>query len=338
MTVDWSSSQARFSPITTPATAGNFSTRRTCSHGFDNDAVDEQQQLLHAFKITRADLDANRLGRLGGGERRRMLVACSVGVALGEGFGVWMLLEAVNSARTPEVEAQNWIIPAVIAVIVAAFTAIAARAYLHTMRRPVECVTGSVSIGLVRAGRSAVPTLEVAGRAFTLPRPPHVSSGVIAAYSAILTDRPYRVYVLGRRVLAMEPAPESLLDRAPDGHEHPVATGVTRFQIRLNWFSKACVAFLMLAALGLAAGGVSLGVVQFTGTPARATVTDCVADTDATQSDTSYDCTGTWVTGGSLVGGNGQVVVGTIDGVDVSDVDRTINVRLSGGVPTPSHW
>jgi hypothetical protein len=45
----------------------------------------------------------------------------------------------------------------------------------------------------------------------------------------------------------------------------------------------------------------------------------------------TYDCTGTWVTGGSLVGGTGHVVVGTVDGVDNTDVGKTIDVRLAGG-------
>lgn len=294
-------------------------------------AVDEQEQLLRAFKITHADLDANRLGRLGTGERRRMLLACSIGIVLGVAFSVWMLVAAVNGARTPGVEAQNWIIPGVIAIVVALFTVITARGYLLTLRRPVECLTGTVWIGLVRAGRNAIPKLRVAGRTFTLPRPPHASVAIIPAYEAILTDRPYQVYVLGRRVLAMEPAPESLLDRTPDGADQPVAVGAVRMRVRLTWFSKACVGFLMLAALGLGGGGVYLGIVQLTGTPARATVTDCVEDPDAVHPSVSDDCTGTWVTGGSLVGGNGHVVVGSISGVDVTDVGKTIDVRLAGG-------
>lgn len=261
-----------------------------------------------------------------------MLLACSTGVALGGGFSLWMLVVSISGARTPGVEAQDWIVPGILALIIATFTVVTARSYLLTMRRFVECVTGTVWIGYVTTGRSAVPKLQVAGRAFVLPRPPHASSGPIAAYRAILTDGAYQVYVLGQRVVAMEPAPESLLDRAPDGVEHPVAVGTTRLQVRLNWFSTACVGFLMLAALGLCAGGVYLAVVQLTGTPSKATVTDCVEDADAIHPSASDDCTGTWVTGGSLVGGNGHVVVGTVNGVDVSDVGKTVDVRLAGGV------
>jgi hypothetical protein len=294
--------------------------------------VEEQDQLLSAFRITHADLDANRLGRLGTRERRRMLMWCAIGVILGGAFGVWMLYEGVRSEVTPPgVPAQDWIIPVVIGLVVLFITVAAARAYLLTMRRAVECVTGPVSISLVRAGRSSILKLQVAGRAFTLPRPAHAPHGVIAAYQAILTNRPYQVYVLGPRVLAMEPAPESLLDRASDGAALPVVGGGAR-RVRLNWFSKACVALLMLGALGIGVGGVYLGIVQFTGIPAEATVADCVQETNQDPYTTvTYDCSGTWVTGGSLVGGNGQVVVGTIDGVGPSDVGKTVDVRLAGG-------
>jgi hypothetical protein len=295
--------------------------------------VEEPDPLLRAFAITHADLDANRLGRLGTRERRRMLAWCAFGVLLGGGAGVWMLYEGVRSALTPPgVPAQDWIIPAVIGLVVLFVVVVAARAYVLTMRRRVECITGPVSISLVRVGRSSVVKLQVAGRAFTLPRPAHASGGVIAAWQAILTDRPYQVYVLGRRVLAMEAAAESLLDRASAGAALPVVVTGGRGRVRLNWFSKACVAFLMLGALGIGAGGVYLGIVQLTGTQAKATVADCVQDTsDDPYATVTYDCSGTWVTGGSLVGGNGQVVVGTIDGVGPSDVGKTIDVRLSGG-------
>jgi hypothetical protein len=294
--------------------------------------VDEQEQLLHTFKITPADLDANRLGRLGTRERRRMVIWCSIGVALGVGFGVWMVYEGARSELTPPgVPAQDWIIPVAIGLIVLLFVLVAARAYLLTMRRAVECVTGPVSMSLVRAGRSSVLKLQVAGRALALPTPAHASHGVIAAYEAVLTDRPYHVYFLGRRVLAMEPAAESLLDRST--HE-PVPVPVAgRRPYRLNWFSKACVALVMLATLGTGAGGVYLGIVQLTGTQAKATVSDCVQGTeqDAYSTVTTYDCTGSWTVGGSLVGGNGQVVVGTIDGVGPTDVGKTVDVRLAGG-------
>ena len=41
-------------------------------------------------------------------------------------------------------------------------------------------------------------------------------------------------------------------------------------------------------------------------------------------------CTGTWATGGPLVGGNGHVVIGTIDNAGYSDIGKTIRVRIHG--------
>jgi hypothetical protein len=43
----------------------------------------------------------------------------------------------------------------------------------------------------------------------------------------------------------------------------------------------------------------------------------------------TYNCTGTWVAGGSLLDG-GHVVIGTIEGAGRGDVGKQIDVRLSG--------
>jgi hypothetical protein len=201
---------------------------------------------------------------------------------------------------------------------------------LRGMRRHVECITGTVSLRLVRVGRGGTAAkLQVADRAFTLARPPHTSGAVIPAYSAILNAGEYHVYVQGLRLLGVEPVSESALDRLA-GERSPVqivGSAVAR-PVRVSWFVKVCIVFLLLGALGMAAGGVYLTIVQFTGIPAKATVTGCVLDQDSRYS--TYDCTGTWVTGGSLVGGNGHVVVGTVDGVDNTDVGKTVDVRLAG--------
>jgi hypothetical protein len=92
----------------------------------------------------------------------------------------------------------------------------------------------------------------------------------------------------------------------------------------MNAFGKALVAVVLVVALACIAGGVFGIVERETGTRAKATVTDCV------YSFRSYDCTGTWVVGGNLVGGGGQVVVGTIDGAASSDIGKTIEVTVSG--------
>jgi hypothetical protein len=294
--------------------------------------VDQQEALLRAFRITQTDLEANRVGRLGPSQRRRTLGAVVLGVVVGLALSAGVLIPTINQARTPGVEAQNWIIPGIAGLAVLVVTVTAAWGTLLRMQRRVECVTGSVSLDLVRIGRGGVvPKLQVAGRAFTLPRPPHALSGVIPAYRAILTDGSYHVYVQGLRLLAIEPVPASLLDREAVGGAGSVAVagGAATGRSRVTWFVKACIVLLLLGALGMAAGGVYLTVIQFTGVAARATVTDCVQDPDSRY--VTYDCTGTWVTDGSLVGGNGHVVVGTVDGADNTDVGTTLDVRLSGG-------
>jgi hypothetical protein len=42
------------------------------------------------------------------------------------------------------------------------------------------------------------------------------------------------------------------------------------------------------------------------------------------------DCTGVWIEGGSLVGGRGHVIVGTVAGATSSDVGKTIDVTVTG--------
>ena len=294
--------------------------------------MDQQEALLRALRITQSDLEANRLGRLGTSQRRRALRGVAVGVVIGVALSAAVLIPTVNQARTPGVEAQNWIIPGVAGLAVLVITVTSAWGTLLRLQRRVECATGPLSLGAVRVGRGGVVSkLHVAGRAFTLPRPPYATSGVIAAYRAILTDGSYNVYFQGLRLLAIEPVAASVLDRAAVGDAGSVAvvgSGVAG-RPRVTRFAKASIVFLLLGALGTGAGGVYLTVIQFTGVAATATVTECVQDPNSRY--VTYDCTGTWVTGGSLVGGNGHVVVGTVDGADNTDVGKTLAVRLSGG-------
>lgn len=84
---------------------------------------------------------------------------------------------------------------------------------------------------------------------------------------------------------------------------------------------------LALAGLGMCGGGVSLVVQRETGTRARATITECQPADVGTHG--SYECTGTWVAGGSLLKG-GHVVRGAVEGAEPSDVGRSIEVTLSG--------
>jgi hypothetical protein len=98
----------------------------------------------------------------------------------------------------------------------------------------------------------------------------------------------------------------------------------------MNLLAKALVGAVLAGGLALAGGGVVLLVQRETGTRARATVTGCTVSGSGRYERT--DCTGTWVVGGTLVGGSGRVVVGTIDGVEASDVGKTIDVTAGGVV------
>jgi hypothetical protein len=93
---------------------------------------------------------------------------------------------------------------------------------------------------------------------------------------------------------------------------------------------KAPAILLLVLVLGgglaMVGGGVYLVVVQETGTPATARITDCHKSGGRYRSDV---CAGTWTAGGSLLDG-GRVVIGTVEGADRGDVGRTLEVRLSG--------
>ena len=252
---------------------------------------------------------------------------------IGLGLSAWVLIPTFNQARTPGVEAQNWIIPGVAGLAIAVLTVVAAWTTLRRMQRRVECVTGSVRLLNGRPGRAGTADrLEVAGRAFPLPQSALAASGVIPAYQAILTDGAYHVYVQGLRLLAIEPVWVSVLDRAAAGGAGSVAVvGTARpRRLRMTWFLKACFVLVLLGTLGIGAGGVYLTVIQFTGVPATATVTECVEDTSSRYPGVTYDCTGTWVSGGALVGGHGHVIVGTVDGADNTDVGKTLGCQVGG--------
>jgi hypothetical protein len=83
-----------------------------------------------------------------------------------------------------------------------------------------------------------------------------------------------------------------------------------------------------LVGLGMIAGGVTSIIHKESGAKAKATIASCqqVFSTHTT----TYDCYGTWVEGGSLVGGNGHVVYGPVDDAEPSDIGKTLDVRVSG--------
>ena len=86
------------------------------------------------------------------------------------------------------------------------------------------------------------------------------------------------------------------------------------------------VGFAAVTLIGLATvgGGVFLIVQRETGERVKATVTSC------TGSGKYESCDGSWVAGGSLVGGNGHVVLGTIDGASRDDIGKTLDVTVDG--------
>jgi hypothetical protein len=85
---------------------------------------------------------------------------------------------------------------------------------------------------------------------------------------------------------------------------------------------------LILAGLGFGAGGEWRLQQGENGTKVVATVSECHHVTGTHGGSTV--CTGSWVSGGSLLNG-GHVVLGTIDGAGSGDVGKDINVRLHGG-------
>jgi hypothetical protein len=291
--------------------------------------MDEREQLLHLFRIEPSDLDANRAGRLSERERRRYIRQWVTIVVVGALISALFTVEAVSTVRSSQGTSAQWIVPALLALVAGALTVVAGVGFKRSIAKPVTCISGPVSIEITNAGRGGrIVRLKASGKLLTLPAPPGGLGGVVKAYRAVLTDQPYHVYVLGPRVVAMEPATEMTphsIGGSPDAQpvtvrgDHP---------LRLNAFGITCLALGVVFAVVLCAAGGWLTVVQLTGTQTTATVTDCVQDIDSRSG--SYDCNGTWVAGGDLVFGNGHVEVGTVQGAEPSDIGKNLEVRLSG--------
>ncbi len=91
--------------------------------------------------------------------------------------------------------------------------------------------------------------------------------------------------------------------------------------------ARATFLVVGLGGLGMIAGGVTSIVHKESGMEAQATITGCHLLNDF---HSTYQCDGSWVEGGSLVGGNGHVVLGVVDDAEPSDIGKTIDVRVSG--------
>ena len=83
-----------------------------------------------------------------------------------------------------------------------------------------------------------------------------------------------------------------------------------------------------LMGAGLIVAGVVIISHRYSGTKVIATVTGCQVSSAGKTSD--EECSGSWVIGGALVGGNGHVVIGHIDGADSSEIGKNITVYATG--------
>jgi hypothetical protein len=96
---------------------------------------------------------------------------------------------------------------------------------------------------------------------------------------------------------------------------------------RGQWIVRLIFLVTGLVGAGMVAGGAVSIVHKESGQPARATVASCQ---QIGVRYTSFQCEGSWVEGGALVGGGGHVVYGVIDDATPSDIGRTLAVRVSG--------
>ncbi|MDO8209740.1 hypothetical protein [Conexibacter sp. CPCC 206217] len=96
----------------------------------------------------------------------------------------------------------------------------------------------------------------------------------------------------------------------------------------MNLLGKGIVAILILAGLGVAAADASWLADRDSGARVAARITAC--DERGPSRIHSTRCAGTWVVGGDLPGGDGHVVVGTVQGADADDVGKTIAVTADG--------
>jgi hypothetical protein len=94
------------------------------------------------------------------------------------------------------------------------------------------------------------------------------------------------------------------------------------------WWMRGLIISGVLGGLAIIGAGIFQLVQDETGTRAEATVKECHGLTTQTTHET---CTGSWVIGGSLINGNGHVVVGDISGATDSDVGKTLHVTVRNG-------
>jgi hypothetical protein len=153
-----------------------------------------RQELLRAFKIDQGDLDANRAGRLGPRQVRRMRRGIGANM-LGGAILAGGLVAIIYFAADHPLKPVQWILGGALTIACLALGAVTAR----NLRRAasagvVERLTGPVQVGL--RGRAGW-YLTVQDRSFRLPvRFWHVGRGVT-----------YDVYIApaAKLIVAMEP-------------------------------------------------------------------------------------------------------------------------------------
>lgn len=164
--------------------------------------IAHRDELLRVFHAGLDDLEANRAGRLGTGQARRLIRSGNVNLLAAGGVGVGLAAILYGVATKP-LHPIQWILSAGLfaaTLIVGIRYARQTRAAVADGR--VECLTGPAQ---VRMRGKAGFYLTVAGRSFKLPvRPWHVQN-----------DAQYRVYVA--------PGPSVIVAMEPDGADQKEA-------------------------------------------------------------------------------------------------------------------
>ena len=149
------------------------------------------QALLQAFSITPDDLEANRNGRLGAAQRRRLLSSGYWNLAGALLIGALLGAIPFISSKRPMVPAQFITAGVLFAVVLAVAVRYFLRIRSAVAANRVDCFAGPVALS--SEGRSGF-FVTVNEQSFRLPiRPWHVQH-----------DAAYRVYIAAGVIVAME--------------------------------------------------------------------------------------------------------------------------------------
>jgi hypothetical protein len=162
--------------------------------------MSSREALLQAFRLTAADIAANRAGRLGPAQQHNLRTSGNLNIAGVGLLGLLLITILYGVAAHPLVPIQ-WILSVLGFVIVL----LVSMRYFQQTRAAialgrVEALIGQVH---VRSRGYAGWYLAVAGQSFRLPiRPWHIQQDAI-----------YRVYIVPstQTIVAMEPAPDGTL-------------------------------------------------------------------------------------------------------------------------------